>query len=60
MGRGSVGRDILGLRTAKLEELVLARGSFDAYAKRGSDGFRNHLEGFEKMWAKVDGECERP
>lgn len=60
MGRGSVGRDILGLRTLKLEELVLLRGSLDPHAMRGSDGFRNHLEGFERRWAKPDGELERP
>lgn len=58
MGRGSVGRDILGLRT--LIELVLARGSVAPHAKRGSDGFRNHLEDFERRWAKPDGEFERP
>jgi hypothetical protein len=58
MGRGSVGRDILGLRT--LKELMLARGSLAPNAKRGSDGFLNHLEGFERRWAKPEGELERP
>lgn len=45
MGRGSVGRDIFGLRMAT--ELVLLRGSLVPDAERGSDGFRNHLEGLE-------------
>jgi len=59
MGLGSVGRDILGFRTAT--ELVLVRGSPAPNAKRGSVGFRNHLEDLESKWARPewDGELER-
>jgi hypothetical protein len=57
MGRGSVGRDIFGLRMAI--ELVLLRGSLATDAKCGSDGFRNHLEGLERRRANPDGELER-
>lgn len=52
-----MGRDIFGLRMAT--ELVLHRGSPALDAKRGSDGFRNHLEGLESRWANPDGELER-